>query len=164
MRPILDRTHALSHLRICLARTSHARVLFTWSHLAPALALQNSQYVPLFTILYKRNNLMLNSLKKNLEEMRKNIEFFWNTCFFIFVPDFSKKSRFFIIYPRFISKKHLQKCGRTCAGATSQKTPARTHFARTILLRLRTRSHPRFRTHVCDRTHARTHVNALLSR
>ena len=55
----------------------------------------------------------------------------------------------------------FQKCGRTCAGATGPKNPARTHFARTISQRLRTCSHPRLRTHTCDRTHARTHSKAL---
>ena len=48
------------------ARTSHARVLFAWSHLSPALALQNnylySQYVSLFTRVNKRKTIMLNSL------------------------------------------------------------------------------------------------------
>ena len=44
----------------------------------------------------------------------------------------------------------------------AQKNPARTHFARTISQRLRTRSHPRLRTHTCDRTHARTHSKSLL--
>ena len=75
------------------------------------------------------------------------------TLFSSFFPQFSLF--FFLV-------KNLQKCGRTCAGATGQKTPARTHFARTISKRLRTSSHPKFRTHVCDRTHAHTHVNALL--
>ena len=40
VRPFLARTHALSHPRFSPARTSHARVRFAWSHLAPALALQ----------------------------------------------------------------------------------------------------------------------------
>ena len=157
MRPFLGRTHALSHLRICLARTSHARVLFTWSHLAPALALQNSQYVPLFTSLKKRNNLMLNSFKKNLEEMRKNIEFFWNSCFFIFVPDFSKKSRFFIIYPRFISKNTFKSAVAPVRVRPAQKSQhARTSHAQFYWGFAPVRTPDSARTRATARTHART--------
>ena len=110
----------------------------------------------------------------------KNQDFFlifWSGNFFLKKTDLNSSKRkksteylhedmIFLIFPSFLSffflGKNLQKCGRTCAGATGQKTPARTHFARTISKRLRTSSHPKFRTHVCDRTHARTHFKALL--
>ena len=59
--------------------TSHARVLFTWSHLAPARALQNyinGQYVPLFIRLNKRTNSMLNSLVQSVSFISNN---FWSS-------------------------------------------------------------------------------------
>ena len=150
MRPFFDRTHALSHLKLCLARTSHARVLFTWSHLAPP-ALQNSQYVPHFTRLNKRNNLMLNSSLEYLQEDKK-------CCDLLKITWIPPRWQSFCFILKLFYWFFSQKCGRTCAGSTNSKKLACTHFARTIGARLRTLSHPRFRTHACDRTHARTHA------
>ena len=43
----------------------------------------------------------------------------------------------------------------------SKNTPTRTHFARTIPRGFAPLSHLKYRTHVCDRTSARTHVHTL---
>ena len=59
---------------------SHARVLFTWSHLAPALQnCINGQYVPLFIRLNKRTNSMLNSLVQSVSFISNN---FWSSWIF----------------------------------------------------------------------------------
>ena len=45
----------------------------------------------------------------------------------------------------------------------SKNTPTRTHFARTIPRGFAPLSHLKYRTHVCDRTSAHTHVHTLES-
>ena len=87
--------------------------------------------------------------------------FIWNAKIFKMIEK-KIKSKANKLFSSFFSTILLIKFQvRSHLWSHSINTPTRTHFARTIPRGFAPLSHLKYRTHVCDRTSARTHVHTL---